>query len=79
MFKTGTGKKIGSLSVSSTFYSDTYQIELVLIPNFSPNRIPYAEKDFPLAPDQEPIVNQKEKEMRLNTDFDFKPLYLTAI
>ena len=61
MFKTGTGKKIGSLSVSSTFYSDTYQIELVLMPNFSPNRIPYAEKDFPLAPDQEPIVNQRKR------------------
>lgn len=59
MFKADAGKKIGSLSLSSVFYSESYQVELVLQPKFSPNRIPYAEDDFPLAPDLRPNINHK--------------------
>lgn len=56
MFKVGAGTKVGVLSLASTYYSDSFQIEIVVNPYFNKNRIPYAEKDFPLAPDNEPKV-----------------------
>ena len=69
MFKADAGKKIGSLSLSSIFYSESYQVELVLQPKFSPNRIPYAEDDFPLAPDLKPNINHK---IENETEYGFR-------
>ena len=72
MFKVGTGTKVGVLSLASTYYSDSFQIEVVVNPLFNKNRIPYDEKDFPLASGNEPDVryfpkNELEAGFRLQT------------
>ena len=72
MFKVGAGTKVGVLSLSSTYYSDSFQFEIIINPYFNKNRIPYDEKDFPLAPDNEPDVryfpeNELEAGFRLQT------------
>jgi len=48
MFLTGTDRKLGTLSVSSLVYAGDFQLELVVLPDFVANRIPYNEEDFPI-------------------------------
>ena len=62
MFKVGAGTKVGVLSLSSTYYSDSFQIEIIVNPYFNKNRIPYGEDDFPLAPDIEPAIRHSPNE-----------------
>lgn len=62
MFKAGTGKKIGKLSLASTVYRENFQVELIVSPYFTPNRIPYGEKDFPLALDRKPLIKHPVKD-----------------
>ena len=62
MFKVGAGTKVGVLSLSSTYYSDSFQIEIIVNPYFNKNRIPYGEDDFPLAPDIEPAIRYSPNE-----------------
>ena len=70
MFKAGTGKKIGKLSLASTVYRENYQVELIMSPYFTPNRIPYGEKDFPLALDKKPLIKYPVKnELELGVRF----------
>ena len=70
MFKAGTGKKIGKLSLASTVYRENYQVELIVSPYFTPNRIPYGEKDFPLALDKKPLIKYPVKnELELGVRF----------
>ena len=70
MFKVGTGKKIGKLSLASTVYRENYQVELIMSPYFTPNRIPYGEKDFPLALDKKPLIKYPVKnELELGVRF----------
>jgi len=75
MFKVGAGTKVGVLSLSSTYYSDSFQIEIIVNPYFNKNRIPYDEDDFPLAPENEPEVryvpeDEVEVGLRLQTTFN---------
>ena len=56
MFLAGTGKKIGTFSFSSKLYRENFQFEFIVVPNFIPNRLPYGERDFPVAPLREPEV-----------------------
>ena len=62
MFKVGAGTKVGVLSLTSTYYSDGFQFEIIVNPYFNKNRIPYNEDDFPLAPDIEPDIRYSSKE-----------------
>jgi len=62
MFKVGAGTKVGVLSLSSTYYSDSFQIEIIVNPYFNKNRIPYDEDDFPLAPNSEPAIRYSPNE-----------------
>ena len=62
MFKVGAGTKVGVFSLSSTYYSDSFQIEIIVNPYFNKNRIPYGEDDFPLAPDNEPAIRYSPNE-----------------
>ena len=62
MFKVGAGTKVGVFSLSSTYYSDSFQIEIIVNPYFNKNRIPYDEDDFPLAPDNEPAIRYSPNE-----------------
>ena len=62
MFKVGAGTKVGVFSLSSTYYSDSFQIEIIVNPYFNKNRIPYDEDDFPLAPDNEPVIRYSPNE-----------------
>ena len=75
MFKVGAGTKVGVFSLSSTYYSDSFQIEIIVNPYFNKNRIPYDEDDFPLAPENEPEVryvpeDEVEVGLRLQTTFN---------
>ncbi|MBT4270972.1 MAG: hypothetical protein HOG73_08685 [Candidatus Marinimicrobia bacterium] len=56
LFKAGVGQKIGTLSLSSKLYFGNYQMEGVFIPKHAANRIPYGEKDYPLALPLEPNI-----------------------
>ncbi|MBN4081385.1 hypothetical protein JYT44_03370 [Caldithrix abyssi] len=56
IFKPGAGQKIGTLSFAAKMYFWNYQIEGVFIPKHGTNRIPYGEKDYPLALDIEPEI-----------------------
>ena len=62
MFKVGAGTKVGVFSLSSTYYSDSFQIEIIVNPYFNKNRIPYDEDDFPLAPNSEPAIRYSPNE-----------------
>ena len=62
MLKAGAGKKIGMLSMSSVLYRENFQVELIVSPNHEPNRIPYGEKDFPLAVEQKPLIENQIKD-----------------
>jgi hypothetical protein len=48
MFKAGTDRKLGSLSGSALIYAGDFKLELVGIPGFVENRLPYDEPDFPI-------------------------------
>jgi hypothetical protein len=48
MFMSGTDRKIGTLSLSSLIYLSDFRLELVILPDFVENRIPYNEEDFPI-------------------------------
>ena len=56
LFKLGVGKKIGVWSLSTKLYYGDYQIEGVITPKYEKNRMPYGEKDFPLALAEEPKI-----------------------
>ena len=47
MFLPGTDRKIGSLSTAMIIYWDDWQLEGIIIPNHTPNRMPFNEPDFP--------------------------------
>lgn len=49
MFLPGTERKVGVLSASIKYYSDWWNLEAVLIPQHTGNRIPFDEPDFPLS------------------------------
>ncbi|MBT3254512.1 MAG: hypothetical protein HN995_03075 [Candidatus Marinimicrobia bacterium] len=48
MFLSGTDRKLGTLSASSLVYVGSFQLQLVVLPDFVENRIPYDEPDFPI-------------------------------
>ncbi len=56
LFKPGAGQKIGTLSFSMKLYINNYQLEGVITPKHAVNRIPYGEKDYPLAMPVEPEI-----------------------
>jgi len=66
MFMTGTARKLGTLSASLKLYAGDFQLELVGIPQFVENRIPYDEPDFPikieLPPNAEVTLPENEFE-----------------
>ena len=43
-------------------YRENFQVELIVSPNHEPNRIPYGEKDFPLAVEQKPLIENQIKD-----------------
>ncbi len=80
MFLPGTDRKIGSLSAAMVIYWDDWQLEGAIIPNHTPNRMPFNEPDFPFqisepsksdATDEtlayEEIENPMEYGLRLKT------------
>jgi len=72
MFLPGTDRKIGSLSAAMIIYWDDWQLEGVIIPNHTPNRMPFHEPDFPFQIPIEPskyenIDNSLEYGLRLKT------------
>jgi hypothetical protein len=56
LFKPGAGQKVGTLSFSSKLYFGNSQLEGIFIPKHEINRIPYGEKDYPLALPLEPKI-----------------------
>jgi len=48
MFLAGTDRKLGSMSLAVKTYVSDFQIELVALPEFVPNRFPLNEPDFPI-------------------------------
>ena len=56
-FQPGTGRKIGTMSMSTKLYFGNYQIEGVFIPKYKTNRMPFGEKDFPLVIIEEPKID----------------------
>jgi len=48
MFLAGTDRKIGILSGSVKAYWKNFNLELVYVPQFTPNRLPFGEEDFPI-------------------------------
>ena len=72
MFLPGTDRKIGSLSAAMIIYWDDWQLEGVIIPNHTPNRMPFHEADFPFQIPIEPskyenIDHSLEYGLRLKT------------
>lgn len=54
MFLPGAERKLGSLALDALFYFGDYQVEVVCIPEHVPNRLPFDEPDFPIAPPVNP-------------------------
>jgi len=48
MFLAGTDRKLGNLSLVVNTYLSDFQVELVILPEFEPNRFPLNEPDFPI-------------------------------
>ena len=62
MFLSGTDRKIGTLSASGLVYAGSFSLELVVLPEFIENRIPYDEPDFPIKIELPPNVEITEPE-----------------
>jgi len=54
MFLPGAERKLGSLALDALFYFGDYQAEFVCLPYHEPNRLPFDEPDFPVAPPVNP-------------------------
>lgn len=67
MFLTGTDRKIGTISASSLVYFSDFQFELVVLPKFVENRIPYDEPDFPIKIELPPNIEITEPEETIET------------
>jgi hypothetical protein len=55
LFSPDTERKLGSLSMSATYYLENWQLQAVVIPEHTPNRLVIDEPDFPLSKDSEDI------------------------
>lgn len=56
LFLPGTDRKIGVTSLSANLYFGNLNVEAVIIPVFSPNRLPLNEPDFPIFGDGLPDI-----------------------
>jgi len=56
MFLTGSDRKIGVLSASLKTYINNVNAELIVVPQHTPNRLPFGEEDFPIQFPFEPDV-----------------------
>ncbi len=54
MFLPGADRKRGSISGSVKIYKDTWQGEVIVVPDHQGNRLPFGEEDFPFTPPFEP-------------------------
>ncbi|MCF6238180.1 MAG: hypothetical protein L3J79_05095 [Candidatus Marinimicrobia bacterium] len=61
MFMAGTDRKIGTLAAVSKIYLDDWQAEISLMPEHTPNRLPFNEPDFPISLPPEPDTRQFAK------------------
>ncbi len=88
MFLPGTDRKRGILTAAANIYAGGWQIETIVIPDHTGNRIPYNEPDFPIIEFDEPsedqietIENPVEIGIRLKSmvgENDFSLSYFTA-
>ncbi|MBC8213119.1 MAG: hypothetical protein ISR90_00270 [Candidatus Marinimicrobia bacterium] len=60
MFLPGAERKLGSISSSVKAYFGDLQIEGVIIPEHTPNRMPFGEEDFPFDMQKPPIIEEVE-------------------
>ena len=63
MFVPGTDRKIGSFSASASLVFENWQIESIIIPKHTPNRMPFGEKDSFLSLPAEPPILEIESPM----------------
>lgn len=87
MFLPGSDLKIGVLSVSVKYYSDCWNLEAIIIPQHTGNRIPFDEPDFPLSQSTanldprdylEDIDNPLEFGVRWQVNLDYADFSISA-
>ena len=54
LFSPGADRKIGVWSAALTYYWQDWAMQTVLIPDHNPNRLPFGESEFPIAPPDKP-------------------------
>ncbi|MDP6569645.1 MAG: hypothetical protein QGF57_00230 [Candidatus Marinimicrobia bacterium] len=54
LFSPGADRKIGVWSAALTYYWHDWAVQSVLIPEHTPNRLPFGETEFPFAPPDKP-------------------------
>jgi len=86
MFLAGTDRKIGSLAGVAKFYLGDWQAEISLMPDNTPNRLPFDEPDFPIVLPPEPdskqfvaVENPTEFGVRLQRAFDIADLSVSYL
>ncbi len=67
MFMAGTDRKLGSLSANVKFYLSDFQLEVVGLPEFTANRMPLNEPDFPIQID----IPENTNYFKPVTDFEY--------
>lgn len=76
LFLVGADRKIGVLSGSLKAYWNNFNVEIIVVPQHTPNRLPFGEKDFPIQFPFEPdsyadIDNPLEYGVRLQSAFNW--------
>jgi hypothetical protein len=76
MFLAGADRKIGVLSGSVKAYWKNFNAEIIVMPEYTPNRLPFGEEDFPIQFPFEPdsytdIDNPLEYGVRLQSAFNW--------
>ena len=82
MFLTGSDRKIGVLSASLKTYINNVNAELIVVPQHTPNRLPFGEEDFPIQFPFEPdeyieIDNPVEYGARVQGTFNWADVSLS--
>ncbi|MEA3286397.1 MAG: hypothetical protein U9Q77_03350 [Candidatus Marinimicrobia bacterium] len=86
MFMAGSDRKNGSLAGIAKMYLGDWQAEISLMPDHTPNRLPYNEPDFPIALPPEPtpeqfvkVENPLEFGIRLRRAFNMADLSISYL
>ncbi len=82
MFLAGVDRKIGILSGSVKAYWQNFNLEMIVVPQHTPNRLPFGEEDFPIQFPFEPdsyteIENQLEYGARIQSAFNWGDVSLS--